>query len=58
MPYARRPMNQERRAVRLAEREINKVDRDNRLVAAELERQWEVALSEFLAAEVPPLSPT
>jgi hypothetical protein len=41
-------------AVGLAEREVNKVKRDDGPVAAELERQWDVALSEFLTAEVPP----
>ena len=35
----------------LAERQFNKVDPDNRLVAAELERRWETALSEVRAAE-------
>jgi DNA invertase Pin-like site-specific DNA recombinase len=37
---------------RLAERQFNQVDPDNRLVAAELERRWEVALQEFKAAEI------
>ena len=36
----------------LAERQFNRVDPDNRLVAAELERRWEVALSELRQAEV------
>ncbi|MCQ0989750.1 recombinase family protein [Jiella marina] len=35
----------------LAERQYNKVDPDNRLVAAELERRWEAALVELRAAE-------
>jgi hypothetical protein len=35
----------------LAERQFNRVDPDNRLVAAELERRWEVALSELRRAE-------
>jgi hypothetical protein len=35
----------------LAERQFNKVDPDNRLVAAELERRWEAALKEVRAAE-------
>ena len=36
---------------RLAERQFNRVDPDNRLVAAELERRWEAALSELRRAE-------
>ena len=35
----------------LAERQFNKVDPDNRLVAAELERRWEAALKEVRTAE-------
>jgi len=35
----------------LAERQFNRVDPDNRLVAAELERRWEVALVELRRAE-------
>lgn len=35
----------------LAERQFNRVDPDNRLVAAELERRWETALKEVRAAE-------
>jgi len=35
----------------LAERQFSKVDPDNRLVAAELERRWETALKEVRAAE-------
>ena len=35
----------------LAERQFNKVDPDNRLVAGELEHRWEVALRELRQAE-------
>jgi DNA invertase Pin-like site-specific DNA recombinase len=35
----------------LAERQFNRVDPDNRLVASELERRWEVALRELRQAE-------
>ena len=35
----------------LAERQFNRVDPDNRLVAAELERRWETALRELRRAE-------
>ncbi len=35
----------------LAERQFNRVDPDNRLVAAELERRWEAALVELRHAE-------
>ncbi len=35
----------------LAERQFNRVDPDNRLVAAELERRWEAALVELRQAE-------
>jgi DNA invertase Pin-like site-specific DNA recombinase len=35
----------------LAERQFNRVDPDNRLVAAELEHRWEVALRELRQAE-------
>jgi hypothetical protein len=35
----------------LAERQFNRVDPDNRLVASELERRWEIALSELRRAE-------
>ena len=35
----------------LAERQFNKVDPDNRLVASELEHRWEVALRELRQAE-------
>jgi len=36
---------------RLAERQYNQADPDNRLVAAELERRWEAALRELREAE-------
>lgn len=36
---------------RLAERQFNQVDPDNRLVASELERRWESALNELKQAE-------
>lgn len=36
---------------RLAERQYNRVDPDNRLIAAELERRWESALRELRQAE-------
>lgn len=35
----------------LAERQYNRVDPDNRLIAAELERRWEIALRELRQAE-------
>jgi DNA invertase Pin-like site-specific DNA recombinase len=35
----------------LAERQYNRVDPDNRLIAAELERRWEMALRELRQAE-------
>jgi DNA invertase Pin-like site-specific DNA recombinase len=35
----------------LAQRQFNRVDPDNRLVAAELEKRWESALAELKAAE-------
>jgi hypothetical protein len=38
--------------VRLAERQYNQVDPDNRLVALELERRWESALKDLKEAEV------
>ncbi|WP_218939374.1 hypothetical protein [Wolbachia endosymbiont of Atemnus politus] len=37
---------------RLAERQFNQVDSDNRLVAAELEKRWEQALNELKNEEV------
>ena len=48
---ADRQLERKRYAAALAERQFNKVDPDNRLVAAELERRWEVALNEVRAAE-------
>ena len=36
---------------KLAERQFNRVDPDNRLVASELERRWEAALVELRRAE-------
>jgi hypothetical protein len=44
-------LERKRYAAALAERQFNRVDPDNRLVAAELERRWEMALSEVRAAE-------
>ena len=48
---AERQLERKRYAAALAERQFNRVDPDNRLVAAELERRWEEALSEARAAE-------
>jgi hypothetical protein len=48
---AERELERKRYAAGLAERQFNRVDPDNRLVAAELERRWEAALSEVRAAE-------
>jgi Recombinase zinc beta ribbon domain len=48
---AERQLERKRYAAGLAERQFNKVDPDNRLVAAELERRWEAALNEVRAAE-------
>jgi DNA invertase Pin-like site-specific DNA recombinase len=48
---AERQLERLRYAAALAERQFNRVDPDNRLVAAELERRWEAALSEVRAAE-------
>jgi DNA invertase Pin-like site-specific DNA recombinase len=48
---AERELERKRYAAALAERQFNKVDPDNRLVAAELERRWEAALNEVRAAE-------
>jgi DNA invertase Pin-like site-specific DNA recombinase len=50
----------------LAQRQFNRVDPDNRLVAAELENRWEIALSDLKQAEEayelrqhqPPILPT
>ena len=46
-----RQLERLRYAAALAERQFNRVDPDNRLVAAELERRWETALSEVRATE-------
>jgi DNA invertase Pin-like site-specific DNA recombinase len=48
---AERQLERKRYAAALAERQFNRVDPDNRLVAAELERRWEAALGEVRAAE-------
>jgi hypothetical protein len=48
---AERELERTRYAAALAERQFNKVDPGNRLVAAELERRWEAALNEVRAAE-------
>ncbi|AVC52512.1 hypothetical protein RLV_2043 (plasmid) [Rhizobium leguminosarum bv. viciae] len=48
---AERELERKRYAAALAERQFNRVDPDNRLVASELERRWEAALSELRAAE-------
>jgi hypothetical protein len=48
---AERQLERKRYAAALAERQFNRVDPDNRLVAAELERRWEVALEEVRMAE-------
>lgn len=48
---AERELERKRYAAALAERQFNRVDPDNRLVAAELERRWEAALSEVRIAE-------
>lgn len=48
----KREVERTRYAAALAERQFNRVDPDNRLVAAELERRWEEALKEARAAEV------
>lgn len=47
----RQQLERLRYQVALAERQFNQVDPDNRLVAAELERRWEVALRELKQAE-------
>jgi DNA invertase Pin-like site-specific DNA recombinase len=44
-------LERKRYAVALAERQFNRVDPDNRLVAGELERRWEAALNEVREAE-------
>lgn len=48
---AEQQLERRRYQAALAERQYNKVDPDNRLVAAELERRWEAALMELKAAE-------
>ena len=48
---AEREVERTRYAAALAQRQFNRVDPDNRLVAAELERRWESALTEVRAAE-------
>nr|WP_303626346.1 zinc ribbon domain-containing protein [Roseovarius sp. M141] len=48
---AEREVERTRYAAALAQRQYNRVDPDNRLVAAELERRWESALMEARAAE-------
>lgn len=48
---AEREVERTRYAAALAQRQFNRVDPDNRLVAAELERRWETALIEVRAAE-------
>ena len=48
---AERQIERKRYAAALAERQFNRVDPDNRLVAAELERRWEQTLNEVRAAE-------
>ncbi len=48
---AERQLERKRYEAALAERQFHRVDPDNRLVAAELERRWEAALNEVRAAE-------
>ena len=48
---AEQQLERRRYEAALAERQFNRVDPDNRLVAAELERRWEVALNEVRSAE-------
>jgi hypothetical protein len=48
----RQQIDQLRYQARLAERQYNQTDPDNRLVAAELERRWEAALRDLQEAEV------
>lgn len=48
---AERQLERKRYEATLAERQFNRVDPDNRLVAAELERRWETALNEVRVAE-------
>jgi hypothetical protein len=47
----RQQLERLRYQARLAERQFNQADPDNRLVAAELERRWEAALRELKDAE-------
>ena len=44
-------MERLRYQAQLAERQFERTDPDNRLVAAELERRWELALREVRTAE-------
>jgi DNA invertase Pin-like site-specific DNA recombinase len=46
-----RQLERKRYEAALAERQFHRVDPDNRLVAAELERRWETALNEVRVAE-------
>ncbi|MEO0995081.1 MAG: recombinase family protein [Pseudomonadota bacterium] len=48
---AERQLERKRYAAALAERQFNRVDPDNRLVAGELERRWEAALNDVRQAE-------
>jgi DNA invertase Pin-like site-specific DNA recombinase len=48
---AEHQLERKRYTAALAERQFNRVDPDNRLVAAELEQRWEVALREVRMAE-------
>ena len=48
---AEQQVERKRYQAALAQRQYDKVDPDNRLVAAELERRWEAALVELRAAE-------
>ena len=48
---AEQQLERKRYQAALAQRQYDKVDPDNRLVAAELERRWEAALLELKAAE-------
>src|SRR5262249_19075329 len=48
---AEQQLERRRYEAALAERQFNRVDPDNRLVAGELERRWEGALKEVRAAE-------
>jgi len=48
---AERQLERKRYVAALAERQFNRVDPDNRLVAGELERRWEAALNEVREAE-------